>query len=70
MLAHACFHACCVHITLYHQFIQSVPNYVQGVFNQDLSLEAEDIAEAALLPLRTTALCVPKEMTLDTTQSP
>ncbi|KAL0018108.1 hypothetical protein WJX77_009366 [Trebouxia sp. C0004] len=42
----------------------------EGVFNQDLSLEAEDIAEAAMLPLITTALCVPKEMTLDTTQKP
>ena len=44
--------------------------YVQGVMNHDLTLEAEDIAEAALLPLRTTALCVPKEITLDTTQIP
>ncbi len=46
------------------------PILAQGVFNQDLSLEAEDIAEAAMLPLITTALCVPKEMTLDTTQKP
>ena len=38
--------------------------------NHDLSLEADDIAEAAMLPLRTTALCVPKEVTLDTTQVP
>ena len=44
--------------------------HVQGVMNHDLTLEAEDIAEAALLPLRTTALCVPKEITLDTTQIP
>jgi hypothetical protein len=38
--------------------------------NHDLTLEAEDIAEAAMLPLITTALCVPKEITLDTTQIP
>lgn len=43
---------------------------LQGIMNHDLSLEADDIAEAALLPLRTTALCVPKEVTLDTTQLP
>lgn len=43
---------------------------LQGIMNHDLSLEAEDIAEAAMLPLRTTALCVPKEVTLDTTQLP
>ena len=33
-------------------------------------MDANDIAEAALLPLRLTALCVPKEMTLDTCQIP
>ena len=38
--------------------------------NHDLTLEAEDIVEAAMLPLITTALCVPKEITLDTTQIP
>lgn len=38
--------------------------------NHDLSLEADDIAEAAMLPFRTTALCVPKEVSLDTTQMP
>ena len=38
--------------------------------NHDLALEADDIAEAAMLPLQTTALCVPKELTLDTTQVP
>jgi len=42
----------------------------KGVMNHDLTLEAEDIAEAAMLPLITTALCVPKEITLDTTQIP
>lgn len=42
----------------------------EGVMNQDLALEADDIAEAAMLPLHTTALCVPKELTLDTTQVP
>lgn len=41
---------------------------VQGRFDPELALEADDVAEAALLPLRTTALCVPKEMTLDTAQ--
>ena len=44
--------------------------WLQGVMNHDLTLEAEDIAEAAMLPLITTALCVPKEITLDTTQIP
>ena len=43
---------------------------VQGKFDHGKSLEADDVAEAALLPLRTTALCVPKEITLDTTQLP
>ncbi|KAL3140439.1 hypothetical protein ABBQ38_004698 [Trebouxia sp. C0009 RCD-2024] len=37
----------------------------KGRFDPELALEADDVAEAALLPLRTTALCVLKEMTLD-----
>ena len=41
---------------------------LQGRFDPELALEADDIAEAAMLPLHTTALCVPKEMTLDTAQ--
>lgn len=41
---------------------------LQGRFDPEVSLEADDIAEAALLPLRTTALCVPKELTLETAQ--
>ncbi|KAL3140443.1 hypothetical protein ABBQ38_004702 [Trebouxia sp. C0009 RCD-2024] len=40
----------------------------KGRFDPELALEADDVAEAALLPLRTTALCVPKQMTLDTAQ--
>ena len=53
-----------------HQLIADQCYWMQGVMNQDLTLEANDIAEAAMLPLRTTALCVPKEVTLDTTQIP
>lgn len=52
----------CLHLSCRH-WIRASSRFVawlQGVMNHDLTLEAEDIAEAAIFPLRTTALCVPK----------